>query len=122
MVELVQRRIKRIRLSKGMSLPAFAKACDVSYTAARNWEVNGTATAFRPKPESLVAAAKALGVTVSELVNGETSPEQTSPATEQFGGAASISLAKRLKDRLREVTAELNGVKPDQVEVHIELR
>lgn len=69
-MESIHQRIKRLRENKGLSQEALANAVGVKYQSVQEWErKNGTA----PTRKRVAAVAKALGVSVSTLISGETS-------------------------------------------------
>lgn len=66
-VESIHKRIRRLREAKGLSQEQLAAAVGVKYQSVQEWErEHGTAPSRKRQP----AVAKALGVTVPELVAG----------------------------------------------------
>jgi transcriptional regulator with XRE-family HTH domain len=69
-VESIHKRIKRLREAKGLSQEKLADLVGVAYQSVQEWERdNGTGTAPSRKRQAQVA--KALGVTVRELLLGD---------------------------------------------------
>lgn len=69
--------LKQIRESKGISQKELASALGVTESAVSHWESNR----YLPAAENLHLAAKALGVTIDELVaepEGEDADDRTS--------------------------------------------
>lgn len=95
------RRIRDMRMTRGMSQADLAKRLDVSATAVWNWEMNGA----QPRPTMLAAIAGALDISERYLRTGQ-AEQATSART-----AAEVVYAAR-----KEI-AELNGVEIDKVRI-----
>lgn len=74
-METIHARIARLRLAKGLSKAALAKACGATYQAVQSWERGNTA----PKRARLSAVAIALGVSPQELAHGAPTTSQKAP-------------------------------------------
>src|SRR5689334_8298643 len=64
--ELICRRLKRLRLKRGLSMKAIAAQIKVPLTTYRNWEYG---RAIRGEPYERIA--QALGVDLTELLTGK---------------------------------------------------
>lgn len=114
MVESIHKRIRRLRKQRGLSLEAFAGQLGIKYQSAQQWErENGTA----PTRKRLEAVARALGVTVPELVTGATAPVEAKEPPAEYGdprakrlSALFYWLTEQEKDELmRDVEAKAAG-------------
>jgi transcriptional regulator with XRE-family HTH domain len=74
-METIHARIARLRVEKGLSKSALAKACGATYQAVQKWESGATA----PKRARLSAVAIALGVSPQELAHGAPTTSQNAP-------------------------------------------
>lgn len=61
-------KIKKLRLEKGISQKEMSKMCEIPYSTYSNYENNNR----EPGTEQLITIAKALNVTMEELIAGHT--------------------------------------------------
>lgn len=91
-MESIHSRIKSLRDAKGLSQEALGDLVGVKYQSVQEWErENGTA----PSRKRMADVAKALGVTVSQLVTGEApQAQQPSAAYEAFSNDERALIAR----------------------------
>lgn len=100
-------RIKAIREERGFSASDLARLTDVSPTAVANWENNGRT----PRPATLAAICKALGVPESFILKGKPiATDSGSPIAPKRG------VGKILEDAATEI-AVLMGVPVKEISV-----
>lgn len=91
-MESIHKRIKRLREAKGLSQEALARIVGVRYQSVQEWErENGTAPSRKRQP----AVAKALGVSVAEMMSATTAaegPAASNPAAVAKDGKEEILL------------------------------
>ena len=81
----------------------------------------------KPRMPTLKLVAEALGTTVAYLLNGSGPPPAAAVAADGGGGSrgegggSTVATLNDLRDRLREVAAELNGTTADRVTVTISI-
>jgi len=73
-MESIHKRIKRLRLGKGLSLEAFAKLVDVKWQSAQQWEKEDDKGGTAPSRKRHKKVAEILGVAEDVLVLGEAKP------------------------------------------------
>jgi transcriptional regulator with XRE-family HTH domain len=100
------KRIKRLRVAKGLSKSKLAVASGVSPTAVWNWEEKRIV----PRSETLAKAATTLGVSESYLRFGSVG-----------AGPVPLRTMTAIIDDAKKAIAELNGVSPDSVRVKVEI-
>ena len=110
-------RVAKARSQKGWTLADLGKEVGVSGTCVWNWEEGNT----HPRPASLAQLAKAFGVSVEHLLEGEESGETTDASNDRSSSYADVSLSlAEIVSNAREAIAQAAGLPSSKVRISLD--